>query len=277
MAASKKSSEQGIVRVGDVPPQYLMHLAETDAGSESLETMRHHRVLNRVAVIQSNSPSEKKSKYGEAAAVIPATDTVFCRRDEQVEVVPVMFFDEFVQWGDRKDKEGRMIRETTLDRASVLAAKAQDRNRWYEPYGDNGQFKARNCHHLNFVCAVVGPETHPMRGQIVVLSFSRGEFRVGYGWIGKIQQRRIGARQAPIWTTRWKLSIGHRSNEDGEWFGVDVDQPDTTPWAAGEDLPVLENMHVTLKQEYKDKALSVGHEAAETVEGSPDASGETKF
>lgn len=273
MAPPKKTtSDLPIAKVGDVPA-HLLALVSQDL-PDSLATMRHHRVLNRVGVIQPSTKSDKKQKYGpEGTVVIPASETVLAGYGEEFDVTPVMFFDEFIQWGDRKDTAGKMIREKSLDLASALAVKCQDGSKWTEKYGDKQQFIAKNTHHLNFLCVVMSGD---LKGTLVVLSFIRTEFKKGNAWIGAIQQRKIGGRQAPLYTSVWTMKSASRTNDKGEWFGLDF-RSAAEPWVSAEDLPQLKAMHEQLVTDYKAQALEVGHETAERDTGESNPADSTEM
>ena len=273
--ATKKTNDLPVAHVGDVPDHKLALVGQDQP--DSLQTMRHHRVLNRLAVIQSNSPREKKEKFEEASIAIPAVDLKVCSKDESVLVVPVMFFDEFIQWGDRKDKTGPMIREKTVNLTSKLAAACDDPQRWRVKYGDNQQFEARNNHHLNFLVVIY---SGPLKGTLAVASFARSEYKKGTAWMANIQQRRINGRQAPLWSQVWEFKVGPRKNEHGEWYGIDFANPSTaSPWIEGQEIEAMRAMHEQLLVDYKAQILDVGHKEAEVASGSgePTPAGETEY
>lgn len=276
--ATKKTSEtdQPVARVGDVPA-YMLELVGQGQEDSSLDTMKHHKVLNRLAIIQSNSPREKKDKYGEATLCVPATDMVLARRGESFDVVPVMFFDEYITWADRKDKSGPMIQAKSMDIAGALAARCSDPARWREPYGDplpdGSRMFRRHAHHFNFLCAIYSGEN---KGQLVVISLAKGSWKDGQTWIGLIRSRKVAGRQAPLYTTVWNVSVTTRQNKDGEWYVTSIVSAEN-PWAAEADIPSLKAMHEELKQQYRDSLLAVGHEAAEQVEEEPDLAANKDF
>jgi hypothetical protein len=269
-----KKSDVPAVRV-DVP-EHLLQLVAGDTVPDTLETMRHHRILNRIAVVQSNSPREKKDKYGEASIVLPAIDTVLCTQQEQIDVVPVMFFDEYVRWADRKDKSGPMIQERSMSRTSKLAQACDDPNRWRVKYGEKGEFIARNCHHLNFLVVIYKCANEALKGTLAVLSLSRSEYKKGLSWMANIQQRKIAGRQAPLWSTVWTVKIGPRKNEHGEWYGIDISNAEN-PYIGSDDIEGMKLLHEQLLKDYKDQALEVGHEEAETTEGDTEAPTGTEY
>jgi hypothetical protein len=256
-------NESNLVHVGNVP-EHLLALMQTVDGSDSLQTMKHHRILNIIAVVKSNSPIEKKKEYGEGSMVIPSTKTVVAKLGESIEVIPVMFFDEFIKWGDRKDTAGPMIREKTLNRSSKLAQLCQNPQTWNEVYGSSQPpYMARNTHHLNFMCLIA---SGPLTGQLVVVSFARGEFKQGIGWMGSIQQRRFNGRLMPLYASVWELSVSHRANSKGEWYGIDV-RPAAQPYASAEQVELARPIHEQLLQDYKSNSLEVDHEQAVETEG----------
>lgn len=274
--ATKKTNDLPVTHVGDVPAHMLALVGQDQP--DSLETMRHHRILNRLAVIQSNSPREKKDKFSEASIAIPAVDLKVCGKDETVLVVPVMFFDEYIQWGDRKDKTGAMMRERSVSRTSKLAIACDDPQRWRVKYGEEQQYVARNCHHLNFLVVIY---SGALKGTLAVASFSRSEYKKGTAWMANIQQRRINGRQAPLWSQVWEFKVSPRKNEHGEWYGIDFANPSEAPgWILSEEIDAMRAMHEQLLADYKAQALEVGHEEAETASGGDEptaATGDTEY
>ncbi len=259
--------------VGNVPESLRALVAQGVTGDSSLETMKHHRVLNRINLIQGMSSREMKTKFGEGSIVIPASEILLAKVGESFNFVPVMFFDEYISWNDRNDKSGPKIHERSLDRASALAVKASDANRRSEDYGEvqsNGKrYVRKHTHHLNFLVVIY---SGPFKGTLCVLSFSRSEFRKGMAFISAIKMRKIQAggytSQAPLWATNWTLTPGPRKNEKGEWWGYDI-SPASEPFIEEADIPSFQKMHTELLAEYKAQAIVVGHEAADTGEDNP--------
>lgn len=262
--------------VGNVPESLLSLVAQNPVGDSSLETMKHHRVLNRISLIQGMTAKEMKQKFGEGSIVIPASDVCLAKLGEKFDFVPVMFFDEFVTWNDRADKsQPSKIFERSYDRASLIAVKAGDPNRRAEQYGEeqtgpNGKFyfKRKHTHHLNFLIMIYSGQ---FKGTMCALSFSRSEFKKGLSFISAIKMRKItnGAHsvQAPLWATVWSITPGDRKNDKGEWYGYDI-SPAEKPFIDNADVMPFKTIHEELMKEYKDRAISVGHEAAEMGEDS---------
>ncbi len=251
-----------IEKIGADLPEYLQELAE---GDTSLDQLKEHRVLNRLAVIQDQSPREVKALYGAASIAIPASEITVCKggEDESVSFVPVFFFDEFCLWSDRDDKGSPMIQKRSLDKTSDIARKAQDFDRMREPYGepdDDGKlpYVRRYVHHLNFCGMIYGDS--PLRGTPIVLSYQKGEFKKGSAFISALQMRR-----APLWSTVWDLTVGERKNDKGEWYGIDFSNAES-PWVDEEDAAAMKSRHEELKEFYKERRLGVGHEVAEAAE-----------
>lgn len=246
--------------VGNVPEALLNLVTRGDFKDTSLETMKHHRVLNRMAIVQGQSQREVKAKFGEGAVIIPVAELKLGDKDVEFDAVPVMFFDEFITWNDRNDKTSPKIRDKSLDRASVIAQKSADPNLRQEAYGEEAsKFKMRHTHHLTFLVVIY---SGPYKGTLCAMSFSRGEFRKGMAFINAIKMRRINGTQAPLWATNWRFSVGERKNEKGEWYGFDFENADS-PWIAGEDMAQMQTLHSELLKDYKEQAIVVGHEAAD--------------
>ena len=267
--APKKSEDDRVAIVGDVPAHLLQLVGEVD-GKETIETMQHHRVLNRLDIVQSMSPLARKEKHKEGSAIVSATDMKVAGFQEFIDVIPVMFFDEFIAWNDRNDKgASSKIHEQTLDMNSQLALKCQDKRTWKEAYGETDpntgrpRFLRSNTHHLTFVCLCT---SGVLQGQVVAFSLARGNWGAGTAWIGKIKSRQVAGKQAPLFATRWKARVIPKNGRGGEsYFGWEIEQADS-PWATPEEIVVTRELHEQLKAEYKQKALRVDHSASDDEE-----------
>jgi hypothetical protein len=271
MSPKKSDEDRRVAIVGEVPAHLIQLMGEVD-GAETVETMKNIRILSRLDIVQAGSPRERKEKHGEGSAIVGSTDMLVAKRDEYFDVVPVMYFDEFIAWRDRNDKGAdSKIFEQTLDTNSALAMKCQNKATWKEPYGDvdpntgRPRFVRSNTHHLTFVCIAT---SGVMKGQLVVFSMARGNWGAGAGWIGKIRSRQVNGKQAPLFATRWKARLIVRTGKSGDdYYGWEIDQADE-PWVTPEELPTMREAHETLKADYKSKTLAVDHTSSDDAEGS---------
>jgi hypothetical protein len=266
MTSLKKTTDSAVARVGDIPEHMLAMLAEQKE-HDSLANMRHHRTLARVAIIQGSTKGELKEKYGEGSLVIVSAEKVLCKVNEFVDLVPVLFFDEYIAWNDRKDKISPMIHEKSFEHGSIVASKAGVREKWSEKYGDKLEFERRYAHHLNFVCAVYG--NHELKGVPVTLSYSRGSFKKGRALIDAIKLRRINGMQVPLYGSVFRFMPARERNDKGEWWVAGFKNPDPpeSPWIASADAPIAKTMHDELLKDYESRDLSVKHEEAEKATG----------
>jgi hypothetical protein len=235
---------------------------------DSLATMRHHRTLARVSVIQAMTASELKTKYGEGSLVLVSGEKALCKVGERVSLVPLLFFDEYISWNDRKDKASPMIEAKSFDPASLVGSKALDPKRWEEKYGAKNEFLRRNSHHLNFVCVVYGE--HELQGMPVTLSYSRGGFRKGKALIDAIKMRRIQGQQVPLYGCVFSFAPEvARDREGHEYWVAGFRNPDApaSPWISPEHAPIAEALHKELLKDYLSRDLSVKHEEAVAAEG----------
>lgn len=255
-------ADNQVARVGEVPSHLLQLMTANPQMSTGLETMKHIRILNRIAVIQSNSPKDKKDKFGESALCVPATDMLLAGKGQAFDFVPVMFFDEFIAWNDRKDVASPMIAESTTDRNSQLAQRCQDPKSWAQPYGPDNKFTRKNNHHLNFLAVVYSGQ---FKGELVVLSLARSNWKTGEALIGKIRQRKINGTQVPMWATVWSARTVFTKKDDNEWYKVEINSAEV-PWVAAEDLKQMQAIYEELLSSFKANDIAVGHEAAERTE-----------
>jgi len=278
-----KRKDTEVVKVAP-EPEFLTNYVEDD---HSLETLERIKVLNRLAVIQSNSKREKKEAYGEGSLAIPAAGSIVATKGEAFDFVPVFFFEEFCLWSDQDDTQSRMIIERSMDPTSELAQRSMDFDRMRENYtlSESGEqlvsdsaeapFTRRYVHHLNFFGVVYGD--HPLKGTPVVVSFNRSDYKTGERLVQMLKMRRLSnGKRAPMWSAVLSLSVGDREDKKGhEWYGIDFANAEN-PWVEAQDADMLKAMSEEMLEDWKNDRIGVGHEEAsdKTVEAEVGDGGE---
>lgn len=249
-------------------PTWLTEHAEQDT---SLETVKEHRVMPRIKVIQGTTRDALKEAHGEGAMIMSPGSARLAAKDETLKFVPLFFFTEWCKWSDLDDEETPSVLERTFDPTNEIAKRSKDPNKRHErygPVGENGEpkYQARYVEHLNFVGVVYGD--HELSGSPVTLSFSRGEYGRGRVFINDLFARKVGGKQVPLYCQVWELRVGRR--EQGpkkKWFGIDPVVPeDGQTLIEEEHAEGFKTLHEEFKELVNQQRLMVDHDDAEDPE-----------
>lgn len=146
--------------------------------------------------------------------MMPAQERV----PDTLEVTPIFFFTEFVCLNPREVEDLPMIRESSFDPQSDIAAKCRDLLEF--PCPENEKYMCRYQQNLVFLVFVEQLET------VVALRFYRSEFKTGQLFASKIK-----SRGASIYAGRYVLQVGPHKNSKGRWHGFDF-KPTEHPWVS---------------------------------------------
>lgn len=251
-----------MVHVGNIPEHLRALMTSGDNKYADVNAnLQKHRILSRLVLVESMS-KELKKQFKEGDIVIPNTMTCVIPKGESVNFVPVMFYDEYISWWDRKDVgQESAIKDRSFSDTSEIARKSMDHNLREEAYGDK-DYKIKHSHHLNFLVKLTSGNH---ADTLCVLSFSRGRFKDGKQLIGAIQMRKVPTPEGPVgvpmFMTQWTLSAGDRTNKtNDEYFSYDI-EPAAEPWVG--DTALVDRFHelnAELTKEYRDNVLRVDHE-----------------
>lgn len=278
MATSKKRDDEPkkVVTVGE---DFSFLVPFQDDAESTIAGMAEHRVLNRLKVVQSLSKPGTKEVGGEGAVLIMPATTLVARMGDSFNFVPFFFFEEFICWSDIRDQQSPKIQQRSLDRKSKCAEMARDPKQWAETYEGGTKdkpFIRRYCEHLNFA-GTIYQAGHELDRVPCVLSFARGEFKIGRQFISNITMRRINGRQAPLWATVWECSSASHKNQTGqEWYGIDVKNAER-PYIDPSDVEIFKAEHELLKKAHADEALSVNMNDAEEEVAAADPAASTSY
>lgn len=261
---SKRNETTEIQRV--VPPAGLMQAAKQDAANADL---REYRVVPRVTVVQALSRELRKTFEEGDVVLLPGSIKLTEPEGDGFQFVPLFFFPEWITWKDRNDKDPNTmsIIDRSLDKTSVIARKAADTKLRYEGYGPIGKdgnpsYRMRHAEHLNFIGLIYAGD---LKGTLVSLSFSRGEYRTGREFINKIIMRKQEGVEIPLWGQVWLVKAAQHSNDQHSWGGIDLmDAPN--PFISDEDVPTHQAFHEELKRLHLAKRLIVEREGEDAAE-----------
>jgi len=286
---TRNEDPQEMVKVGGAaPPNWLAPYMEED---KSREGMEEYRILPWLKVVQGNTENAMKLKqeFGEGSVIISPGNMLVCKAGESFLFVPCFFFVEFCKWSDRDDGENLPVVQRTFDPASDLARRARSQEDRLEGYGGTAEvaskakaggqkYEYRYVEHLNFAGYIYGD--NPLRGASVTLSFQRGEFMVGKGFISLCEMR-----GTPLWSQVWQFTPGTRTAGQNSWWGLDAKAPegrvkledgtDVSHTILQEEAPIFMKHHEDFKSAKEKEKLRVDREGEEDTQQSGDM--ETPF
>lgn len=182
---------------------------------------------------------------------------------EPFHFVPLYFFVEWCLWNPLEMKGSLpSIRARTTDPNSDMVIKSRDSKLWELPCPENPEYKCRYVEHLNFLILLINE--HELAGTPMVMSFSRAEHRAGTNFAALIKMRK-----APIFGCQFQARAGFRSNNKGNWYGVDVMNPEAVPPFVQDKalFDAYHNIHLELKEAHNNARVVVDYdnETTDTV------------
>lgn len=270
---TKKSNrtETAIHKVEGIDPNYLQKYIEED---KSLESLKKHRVVPRLKIIQATSDTDLKKTFGEGTVIVRPGDAMICKYEDEpafFHFVPLFFFTEYAKWADLKANSGPMIIERSYDQAGELAIKAKDFTKRNELYDNHDQLPENERHyyryveHLRFIGLIYGD--HPLVGTPVTLSFERGEWGQGKNFISAVTLRRQTVEGKPVaiplWAQVWKLMPKFREPDAArKWYGFGFEPAEQSiiPQDEAESMLAL---HKEFKNLFEQARLTVQDEPTE--------------
>jgi len=270
---AKKASrnETAIHKVDGIDPNYLQKYVQEDT---SLDSLKEHRVVPRLKIIQATSDTELKKTFGEGTVIVRPGDALICKFETDpafFHFVPLFFFVEIAKWADIRAGSGPMILERSYNQAGELAIKAKDftkRNELYEGHDklpENERHYYRYVEHLRFIGLIYGD--HPLVGTPVTLSFERGEWGQGKNFISAVTLRRQTVEGTPVaiplWAQVWKLMPKFREPDASrKWYGFGF-EPAEQSIIPQDEAETMLALHKEFKDLFEQSRLMVQDEPTE--------------
>jgi len=208
----KKKTEVAKVKTGPlVKPDWY-----EDGDADGIENLDQYVIPPRLKIIQSNAT---KADFGdfEAGDVIAMPQKVLVAgQDNPFYFVPLFFFPEWCLWNPISAK-GTLpaIRERTTDPEDPMVAMSRNPKLWEKEIDG---YMCRYVEHLNFIILILGESE--IAGTPMLLTFSRAEHKQGSNFASGIKMRK-----AHIYSCQFQGTVGFRTNNKGEWYGIDVSNP----------------------------------------------------
>ena len=236
------------------------------------EELGHYITPPRLKIVQKQSGEELLAAFGPGDIIIVPDMQVIAawERSTRGQVAgeaphftlsPIFFFPEWAVWNPLSTK-GQLpaIRERTLDPKSDIAAKARDPERRIEDHPDVKGETLHYVEHLNFIC-MVADYPNP-----VVVSFSRGEHKAGRQFANLVKMRR-----APLYGCSFTAVCGLRSNNQGSWYGLDIQNNEEAPWIAEDAFAIHKALFIEYNDAHQKRAIQVNYEDPEPTPPDTDA------
>ncbi len=205
--------------------QDLLKYEEQDT---SLVGLQEYVIVPFVKVIQGMSDQGLKDTFGEGAAIVRPMDVKIGDKSKGFLFVPLFFFTQFRQWCDRNDDI--MIKESTYDPNSTIAKNSRDPEKRVQAYEeDKDKDKPREYRFVEHLCFVGVIFDGTYEGTRCLISFQKGDFRVGRAFASGAQMRKVdidGTKtQVPLWAQIWNMKISLRDRNGNKWWGFDPTNP----------------------------------------------------
>lgn len=195
---------------------------------KSLEALQEYVIVPFVKVIQGMTDQDLKDQFGEGAAILRPGDVKIGDRKLPFLFVPLFFYTVFRKWADRLDKD-QMIVASTYDPESETAKRSRDPELWEEAYENDEDKKYRYVEHLCFIGIIYDGE---QAGERCLISFQKGDFKVGRGFASGAQMRKVVVNdetkekaQVPLWAQVWQMKTSLRESKGNKWWGLDPCAP----------------------------------------------------
>jgi hypothetical protein len=222
----------------------------------------------RIKVVQKSSgpPFDEMFGVGEVIAVphMIRIAGIEGKNGHPFHFVPVFFFPEWCLWNpiELKGIEPAIVERTT-DPTSRLVVLSRDPAVWSVDHptakDKKGQpLQRRYVEHLNFVVVLIGE--HELAGSAAVLTFAKAEHRAGSSFASLIKMRK-----AALYGCQFEGRVGYRTNNKGNWFGIDVSNPSgdsgLTPFVTDrDDYDGLKAIHEEMRQAHEHSKIKVDYE-----------------
>jgi hypothetical protein len=245
---------------------------------EGTDDLGQYVVPPRLKVVQptSGEPFNMKFDQGDVVAV-PQIIKIAGMEDkitgEPFYFTPLFFFAEWCLWNPIELKGTHSaVRERTFDAESEIAIRSRDPKLWSVKCPELPDKMMRYVEHLNFVVALKGD--HELAGTPCILPFARAEHKAGSNLAALIKMR-----AAPLFGCNFEGRVGFRTNNHGQWYGIDVTNPagdsGVTPFVEDEvQFNQYRQVHKGLKEAHDNRLIKVDYEEGESPQEPTDTPNE---
>ncbi len=204
---------------------------------EGLDKLSRYQSRQTLKIVQPTSQIELVDEFGGGSLITKPGGILVATKGEEFNATTLGFFPSAQKWGDYNDGalDGKF--EEVFDPAHPYFARAEDRNRRFEPYGPNGEYKREYLVALNYALLIRGGN---LDGELVRLTYSRGSTQTGRNLNGLIKRR--GRDGISVYGNTLKFHTSIETKGGNSWFTLNHELiPD---WAETEEVYAeLREMH----------------------------------
>jgi hypothetical protein len=233
---------------------------------EGLESVSRYRSRQTLKIVQPTSQIELVDTFGVGSVITKPGEILVAKKGEKFTATTLGFSPSAQRCADYNDKALEDKFEEVFDPAHPYFARAQDRNRRFEPYGTNGEYKREYVLALNYALLIRGGNRED---ELVSLTYSRGSAQIGRNLNGQIKRR--GRDGISLFGNTFKFHTSIETNGGNSWFTLNHELiPD---WAEPEArYAELREMHKEIEAGWQ--ALRESGEEPPETETSPSEEGD---
>ena len=194
-----------------------VNIFEADANKGSQNISQEDLALPFLKVLGQLSPevNERDGKYVEGAKPGRIINTVTNELYDQINVLPVFYKRQYIEWQDRGASTGAPVAIHEAD-SDILSQTTRGKD--YKDRLPNGNYLDNTANHFVLVLGK-NPQT-------ALISMKSTQLKVSRKWnsmmMGLKMQGKNGLFTPPTYSHIYKLSTVQMSNDKGTWFGWDV-------------------------------------------------------
>lgn len=254
---AKKAESTTDITVARDAGEMPAHLAKQD-GETRLGTAvaSKYQTINRLTIVQSQAKKEKRDKFEIGTMALFPDEVEVCAPNEEVVVIPLLFYPTWEKWSDYNDNDSPTVMETEYDEHSDIARRSKTKDTRTERYGDpENNWKYSYIESLN--CAVV-IDSGPAKGEIAILSLNKSQH-----YVGRKLARMVARTDADIFGRRIALSITDETDGNNDWHGFRLNNPSEEmggAWTTAEQYEQLKAMHLETQAAYDARMIVINRD-----------------
>ena len=248
------------VNPAELAPSWL-----NDVKIEGLEEIKQYVSPPWLKVVQKQSDDKLLEHHNVGDVILSPTNQHVCNNSEQFAFVPIFFYTEYCTWNPISAR-GTLpaIRDRSFDSSSTIAEKARNSQLRFEVI--DGQ-ECRHVEHLNFIIIIQG--TNACAGEPIIMSFARGEHFSGKNLCSLIKMRKA----SPFYCV-FSAGLSIRSTPQGNWWGLDIVNPQESPWIDKTDVEKFKELYEEFKELHASASIRANYVEVEDPSAVPAAKSE---
>ena len=199
------------------------NLFEADANAGSQNISQEDLALPFLKVLGQLSPevNKKDSKYVEGAEPGKIYNTVTTQLYDEIDVLPVFYKRQYVEWQDRGTSMGAPVAIHTVDSGIINETTRDKMNKDRLP---NGNYLENTANHFVVLVSDSTPST-------ALISMKATQLKISKKWNTMMMSIKMKGKNGlftpPTYSHIYTLKTVQMSNDKGTWFGWDVSKKDS--------------------------------------------------